>query len=68
MRLAFVQGKNGKPSILITKNLDIYLGNLGSDGLVVHQGELFGFYTGTFESKIISGPLVIFGVNFLFLR
>ena len=54
-RLGFSQGKNNKPSILIPKDFDIYLGNLTAEALSVKAGELFGFYTGSYESKIIQG-------------
>lgn len=57
-RLGFVQGKNNKPSILISKDFDVYVGNLSNETLALCAGELFGFYTGSFESKIIQGALV----------
>ncbi len=57
-RLGFVLGKANKPSILISKDFDVYVGNLTNDALVLCAGELFGFYTGCFESKIIQGALV----------
>ncbi|CAK9076667.1 unnamed protein product [Durusdinium trenchii] len=56
-RLAFCQGKSGKPSILISKELDIYLGNLENTEIVCPAGELFGFFTGAFESKIVKGAV-----------
>lgn len=43
VRMAFCAGKNNKPSILITAEHEIYLGNLGNEDLLVQQGELFGF-------------------------
>ena len=56
-RLAFCQGKSGKPSILISKELDVYLGNLENTEIVCPAGELFGFFTGAFESKIVKGAV-----------
>eukprot|EP00438_Fugacium_kawagutii_P025218 Skav218922 [mRNA] locus=scaffold2606:202536:209042:- [translate_table: standard] len=50
-------GKNNKPSILISKEFDIFLGNLTNDALTLQAGELFGFYTGVYESKIVAGGL-----------
>lgn len=54
-RLAFCQGKTGRPGILITKEFDIYLANLQNEELVIPSGELFGFFTGTYDQKIIKG-------------
>ncbi len=57
MRLALLPGRPGKPTILVTKDYKIFLGNLTDEELKVDQGELFGFGTGNFEVKLISGSL-----------
>ncbi|CAL1167352.1 unnamed protein product [Cladocopium goreaui] len=58
-RLAVCPGKGGKPSVLITKTFEIYLGNPTDDEMLVQSCDIIGFYTGTFEIKIIksAGPL-----------
>lgn len=58
MRLAVLPGKPGKPTILVTKDYKIFLGNLTEEAVEVPPGELFGFGTGTFEVKLISGSVV----------
>ena len=67
-RLGFSQGKNNKPSLLISKDFDIYLGNLTAEALSVSAGELFGFYTGSYESKIIQGDSACLGFFLLINR
>eukprot|EP00435_Cladocopium_sp_Y103_P042401 s1984_g11.t1 len=53
-RLALCPGKGGKPSVLITKSFDIYLGNPTDDEeMVVPSSDIMGFYTGAYEVKII---------------
>ena len=52
-RLALCPGKANRPSILITKSFDIYLGNLNSEAMDVPCGELFGFNVGSFEMRIV---------------
>lgn len=54
-RLGFCQGRNGRPSVLITKEFEIYVGNLENTDLSVPSGELFGFFTGSYEQKIVKG-------------
>eukprot|EP00435_Cladocopium_sp_Y103_P070774 s395_g36.t1 len=58
-RLAVCPGKGGKPSVLITKTFAIFLGNPTDDEMIVQSCDIMGFYTGTFEIKIIksTGPL-----------
>ncbi|CAK9003765.1 unnamed protein product [Durusdinium trenchii] len=64
-RLALCPGKANRPSILITKSFDIYLGNLNSEAMDVPCGELFGFNVGSFEMRIApagtdkSGPTLV---------
>ena len=43
---------------LVTKDYKIFLGNLTEEAVEVPPGELFGFGTGTFEVKLISGSVV----------
>lgn len=54
-RLGFCQGRNGRPSVLIAKEFEIYVGNLENTDLSVPSGELFGFFTGSHEQKIVKG-------------
>jgi len=42
---------------VITKSFNIYLGNTGDEEMLVKEGELFGFGTGSFEVKLIQGSL-----------
>lgn len=42
---------------MITKSFNIYLGNTGDEEMLVKEGELFGFGTGSFEVKLIQGSL-----------
>ncbi|CAK9045232.1 unnamed protein product [Durusdinium trenchii] len=54
-RLALVAGKAGKPSILLDKEYNVWLGN-DTDAAATWSGvELFGFNTGTYEVKIVRG-------------
>lgn len=59
MRLAVLPGRPGKPTILVTKEYKIYLGNLTDEAVELTAGELFGFGTGAFEVKLISGSVVL---------
>lgn len=55
LRLALVAGKAGKPSILLDKEYNVWLGN-DTDAAATWSGvELFGFNTGTYEVKIVRG-------------
>ena len=48
-------GKTGKPSIVIDKSYNIWIGN-ESESVATWSGiELFGFNTGIFELKIVRG-------------
>ena len=51
-------GKNGKPTIVISKDYKVFLGNLTDEEAVYTAGELFGFNLGAFEIKLISGCLL----------
>lgn len=42
---------------MIAKSFNIYLGNTGDEEMLVKEGELFGFGTGSFEVKLIQGSL-----------
>lgn len=57
LRLAVCPGKPGRPTIVISKSFNIYLGNTGDEEMLVKEGELFGFGTGSFEVKLIQGSL-----------
>lgn len=57
VRLAVCPGKGGKPSVLITKTFEIYLGNPTDDEMLVQSCDIIGFYTGTFEIKTIKSTL-----------
>ena len=50
-RLATVPGRSGKPSIIVTKEMGIFIGNEVSDQLDLCGCELFGFNTGNYEVK-----------------
>lgn len=50
--------KNGKPAVVITDGLEIWLGNTSDQNLRVAAGELFGFGTGQFEEVTKSGCLI----------
>lgn len=58
VRLALCPGRNTKPSILISKNYDIFVGNMTNDAFQVSAGELFGFNVGSFERRPVSGAWV----------
>lgn len=55
MRLAFVSGKTGKPSLLVDASYHLWIGNETEEELVVPASELCGFNTGAFEFKIVRG-------------
>ena len=57
MRLAVCPGKGGKPSVLITKTFEIYLGNPTDEEMLVQSCDIIGFYTGAFEIKIIKSTV-----------
>lgn len=59
VRLAQCIGKAGKPTVFINKTLGVFLGNPTDQEMVVSSGELFGFNTGAFEVKLISGCLAL---------
>ena len=53
-RLGFVEGKNGKPHIVVTSAFHVWIGNPhDNDGLNVQSQELFGFGLGEYEEKEI---------------
>ena len=54
-RLAIAAGARGKPSIVVTKNLDLYLGNESNAVLKLEPGELAGFNIGSYIEKIVEG-------------
>ena len=45
-------GKAGKPSIVISKDYQLYMGNLLDEEVLFKAGEIFGFNLGTFEIKM----------------
>lgn len=53
MRLALCPGRGGKPSVLITADHKLYIGNPTEEEMVVTSQDVMGFYTGAFEIKII---------------
>lgn len=55
-RLAPVNGKAGKPSLLVDKHYKLWLGNESDESQTWSGIELFGFNTGVFEYKIVRGP------------
>ena len=55
IRLATAAGARGKPSVVISKNYDIFLGNEGNSAVDLSAAEIFGFNTGTFTEKIVQG-------------
>jgi len=58
VRLGLCPGKNGKPSVLITTDFHIYLGNPSSEEMIVTCCDIFGFYTGAYEIKIVKSSLI----------
>lgn len=58
--------KNGKPAVVITDGLEIWLGNTSDQNLRVAAGELFGFGTGQFEEVTKSGCLIDGSFQILF--
>ena len=57
VRLAVCRRKSGKPSVLITKTFEIYLGNPTDEEMLVQSCDLTGFYTRAFEIKIVKSTL-----------
>lgn len=55
LRLATCPGRGNKPTIVVTKDFKIYLGNFTDNTLEVEAGELFAFNTGSFEVKLVRG-------------
>lgn len=57
VRLATLVGRAGKPigkpSIIIDKEMGLFIGNEVSDALELTGVDLFGFNTGTFEVKVV---------------
>lgn len=53
--MGLIPGRANRPSILVTKDYNVYLGNMGSEELAVNAGELFGFGVGAFELRRYSG-------------
>ena len=51
-----MNGKSGKPSLLVDKHYKIWLGNESEEAQTWSGIELFGFNTGVFEYKIVRGP------------
>ena len=60
LRLGLCPGKAGKPSVVITKDFHIYLGNPSTEEMVVTSCDILGFYTGAYEIKIVKSGLVRF--------
>ena len=48
-------GKGGKPSLMVDKHFNIWLGNETNEEVTFEGIELFGFGTGAFEQKIVRG-------------
>ena len=54
-RLAHATGVRGRPSILVMKNFDIYIGNETTDPMNLEASELLGFNVGMFVEKLVEG-------------
>ncbi len=55
VRLATLVGRAGKPSIIIDKEMGVFIGNEVSDSLELTGVDLFGFNTGAFDVKVVEG-------------
>ena len=67
-RLHSMDGKNGKPSIFLNTSYELFLGNTGSEEMMVTASELFGFGMGAYEMKIVTGPLSQFAILLFWLK
>eukprot|EP00913_Durusdinium_trenchii_P021213 g19927.t1 len=52
-RLAMAEGKSGRPSILISSNLHVWVGNATDSDTTFTSQELFGFGVGSYEEKSV---------------
>lgn len=67
-RKATLQGRHGKPTVVVDNNWVIWLGNESADQLTIQGGaELFGFNTGVFDFKICERKLDPSGIPFRLL-
>ena len=58
VRLATLVGKQGKPSVIVSKNYEIFIGNESEETATYQACEIFGFGTGSFEFKLVHGEFV----------
>ncbi|CAK9114864.1 Uncharacterized protein SCF082_LOCUS53189 [Durusdinium trenchii] len=56
-RLASCIGKNNRPSVVLTTDFKLWIGNEGNEQLQVQPMPLFGFGLGDFEEKVYGGAL-----------
>lgn len=45
------EGKSGKPAVMISSNLSVWIGNASEDDANFSAQELFGFGVGAYEEK-----------------
>ena len=55
VRLATCPGKNNRPTVVVTKDWSIYMGNERAEDMTVDPFPLFGFGLGDFEEKVCEG-------------
>ena len=55
VRLATPVGKQGKPSVIVSKNYELFIGNESEETATFQACEIFGFGTGSFEFKLVHG-------------
>eukprot|EP00438_Fugacium_kawagutii_P028319 Skav205364 [mRNA] locus=scaffold3980:93982:112606:+ [translate_table: standard] len=53
--LATLVGKQGKPSVIVSKGYELYIGNETDAAATYPACEMFGFGTGSFEFKLVHG-------------
>ena len=55
VRLATLPGKNTRPTVVITKDWSIFIGNERAEDMTVDPFPLFGFGLGDFEEMVCEG-------------
>lgn len=58
-RLATAAGSRNRPTVVIATDFDVWLGNEGSNEIVIKNMDVFGFHSGDFEVKPVTGTLSI---------
>lgn len=54
--MATAPGQKSRPTVVVTTDFELYLGNETDMEIQVKNLDIFGFHLGDFESKMVTGP------------